>query len=799
MPGGVQIARDGRRIAYGVSETDWDDNSVVQHLYVTTTDENAIPRQVTRGAASETDPRWSPDGNWLAFLTVRDEPGASDEYDDDEDAKTQVYLLPMDGGGGEAERLTNAPEGVGAYDWLPDSSGIVYLAREPRPKPLQTAHLDKQDRKDDAVVERQEKFRSQIWRIDRDERKAVLVHPGDFGIGEIAVSPDGLFSAFTTNYTGEVNDYHKADIWTVDLRDSSTRQLTDGLGGKFHPVWSPDSQRVLFAQSLDPAISYSQANLYAVAIADLHVVNLTASFAHDLIGWHGVWFDKAGRIFMSVALGTTTAIFRSSDTGFEAVVESDEHIHCFHVAPDGAIAFVASSAADAPELLWLPGNAKEPIALTDLNTDWSDKYALAPTELVSWTSADGLEIEGLLTYPIDYREGQPYPLITALHGGPHGRTLQALSPYTVAQVYAAYGYAVLSPNYRGSDGYGNEFGIANRGDLGGGDYQDILAGVDWAIAEGIADRERLGVVGSSYGGFLTNWIIGHTDRFKAAVSEFGIFSLVTDFSNSEAPRWELEYLNGYPWDCGDAYVAQSPATFVKNIQTPVLILHGESDGNTFIANSQEMYTALRLQDKPVQYVHYPREGHGFSEPEHRLDEMRRCLAWFDKYMRHGDSSAIYRIGDKIARDGWELTVAHAALVSYTGRSEDKSRCLEIAFVLRDTLESGRTLTVAPADVALQRTADPAHRNIRPAGLPIDVLGEKVLAEGAGWKFALSPKPDDKSDIERGLAAPLAVTFKVSRMGGEYKFFAKDFPPVTMDVPAADKKPVKESNKEAPPP
>ena len=150
--------------------------------------------------------------------------------------------------------------------------------------------------------------------------------------------------------------------------------------------------------------------------------------------------------------------------------------------------------------------------------------------------------------PAGYDEAQTFLSIFALHGGPHGRTVQALSPFTMAQVCAAEGYAVLSPNYRGSEGYGDAFGIANRADLGGGDFQDVMAGVDWAIAQGVADPDRFGVMGSSYGGYLTNWIISQTPRFRAAVSQFGIFSLVTDFSNSQAPRWELEYLGGYPWD-----------------------------------------------------------------------------------------------------------------------------------------------------------------------------------------------------------------------------------------------------------
>ena len=690
----------------------------------------------------------------------------------------------MDGLGGEAERLTDAPEGVEAYDWLPDSAGLVYLAQEPRPVPLQTARDDRKDRKDDAVVEREERFRQQIWRITVEDKKAKLAHPGDFGIGELAASPDGRWVAFTTNYTGEENDYHRADVWTLDLANGATRQLTEGPGGKFHPVWTPDSTAVLFTRPLNPELSYSQENLFSVTLADKAVVNLTADFPHDLTGWHGVWFDAQGALHVSAAVGTTTGIYRLPLGGgaFTPVVQDDEHIHDFHVAPDGSLAYVASSTTDVPELLWLALDAPEAVPLTDLNEDWYDKYQLAETELVSWPSSEGLTIESLLTLPAGYDETETLPLIVALHGGPHGRTVQALSPFTMAQVWAAEGYAVLLPNYRGSEGYGEAFGTANRADLGGGDFRDVLAGVDWAVAEGVADPDRLGVIGSSYGGYLVNWIVTQTPRFRAAVSQFGIFSLATDHSNSQAPRWDLEYLGGHPWEVPELYARLSPASYVRNVQTPVLILHGDSDGNTFIANSQEMYTALRLQDKPVSFVHYPREGHGFYEPQHRLDEMRRILSWFDKHVRGGGQPATHRIGDKIVQDGWELTVTSATLQTYVGRSEEGRRYVEVAFVLRDTLERREPLTLAPADVSLTRGVSTATRSGRPVGLPIDVLGQKSLAEGQGWRFAFTPGKD-----ERALAAPVALSFRITDAGGAYALSIKDFPPVTIDVPAADEK------------
>ena len=793
MPGEVQVASDNDRIAYSISETDWDEGCVTSHIYVTTTADDAAPRQVTRGASGEASPHWSPDGKWLAFYTSRahDELSPDDDLDPDDDPKQQMYLLPMDGMGGEAEKLTDAPEGVVAFDWLPDSSGVVYLAHEPRRKPHQAAFDEKIELKDDAVVEREERFRYQIWRIGHEDKKPKLLHAGDYGIGEIAVSPDGLLVAYVTNYTGEENDYHKSDLWLLTLETGQIRQLTDGPGGKFHPVWSQDSEMVYFTQPLDPVLSFSQENLYSAAISDGSVTHVTANFPHDVTGWRGVWFDSQNTLYLSAAIGTATVIFRQTGEGFEPLTLGDEHIHDFHVGPNGSIAYVASSSLDVPEVLWLAPNASEPLTLTDHNEDWQDKYALSPTEIVRWQSKDGLEIEGLLTLPANWTEGQPAPpLIVNLHGGPHGRTVQSLTPYSESPVYAAQGYAILSPNYRGSEGYGPEFCIASRGDFGGGDFQDVMAGVDWAIGDKVADPDRLAVMGASYGGFLTNWAVGHTDRFKAAVSKFGIWSLMTDFSNSLAPRWEQEYLGGFPWDRPGEYLRMSPAEAVKNIHTPILILHGEGDTNTFIANSQELYTALRLLGRTVEYAHYPREGHGFAEPQHRVDEFARCLAWLDRYVL-GDVR--HRIGHKITHDGWELTVAHAALQSYAGRgAEDGKRYVEIAFILRDTLESERTLTIGPSDVTLTRTAPSSGRSARPVGLPVDVLSQKVLAEGSGWRFQFAAPSADDAPGERGLAVPVAVTFRITNKGGTFAFAVKDFPPVIMDVPAAESKDDKKS-------
>ncbi|MGO8672903.1 MAG: prolyl oligopeptidase family serine peptidase [Capsulimonadaceae bacterium] len=788
-PGDLHISPDGNRVAFAVDDIDWDRKQQSQHLFISPTSEEAAARQITHGSGMDGLPRWSPDGKRLAFVrTPEDDP---DDDDEEGGPRAQVWVLPMDGLGGEAEKLTDAIEGVAAYEWLPDSTGIVYLSREPRVTPLQSAHDDRADARDDAFVDRAERFRHQIWRIDLARKKPRLVHAGDLGVSEIAVSPDGKSIAYCTNYTGEPNDYHVSDIWTVPLAGGPPEQLTNGPGGKYHPRWSPESARVYYLRSLDPDISYSQQNLYSVSASE-PTPNPRASvlesgdLPHDITGWRCYHFSRDGRLFISVAVGTATAVYVRRGAAFEPVIEGDEHIHEFEVAADGSIAFVGSTAVDPPEVFWLGAThgagrtrrASPPIALTDLNGEWAEKHRLGPVELVSWQSADGLSIEATLTCPADYDPARRYPLLVSLHGGPHARTVQSLTSYSFAHLFAAEGYCVLAPNYRGSEGYGNEFSTASRGDLGGEDFADILAGVDWAVEEGIADPDRLGVYGSSYGGYLVNWAIARTRRFRAAISAFGIFSLTSDFGSSDAPRWETEYMGGTYWERPEEYARRSPCTYAAEIDTPVLILHGDDDSNTFVANSQELYTALRLQNKTARFVRYPREGHGFYEPMHRLDEARRCIAWFNTYVLGGGTPCVQQVGDAFSHGEWEMQVVSAGAAAYACIDHRSGvRFAEVCCVVRDQTGHGAGLDLVPSDFVLRRSGETAGRGATPAGLSIDVLGQKSLAEGRGWRLRYRP---DKQE-QGGVVAAVAVAFRIPKSGGAFTFRLKDFPPVAFDI------------------
>ena len=776
-PAEPQISPDGKRIAFSVTSTDFDENRAFSSLYVQRRGAKAgrdEPRQLTHGKWEESWPRWCPhSGAWLSFLTNRLPEGEPES--EDEDTKRQVWRLPMDGLGGEAEAWTNSSTGVTAYEWLPDGSGIVYLAREPRPKPLENRYQGRIEEEDDAVIEDEEKFRMQIWSIAVNQKKPVLLYGGDLGIGELAIRPDGNTVAYTSNHTGEQNDYHKSDLFTLDLKSGRVRQLTDSPGGKFHPRWSPDGKRLLYLAGQDPGYSYSQPNLFTIAAKGGSPVCVTDALPYDITGWPGFQWTSDGTVYIQAAVGTETHLFRQEGKQWKQITDGPIHVSWFHVCDrDQSIAATISSATEPTELLF---NGK---LLTDLNGKWSERYKPAPMEVVSWQSTDGRSIEGLLVRPST--GAAPYPMVIHLHGGPVGRSIQKLTPFTQSQVFAAGGYAVFLPNFRGSEGYGNDFSMASQNDLGGADLEDVLSGLDSLIALGIANPNRCGIIGASYGGYLTNLAIGKTDRFQAAVSQFGIFSLSSDFSNSVAPRWEQEYLGGPYWEQWDRYVDRSPMHYVQSMTTPILIMHGENDENTSYSNSREMYTALKLLGRTARFVHYPREGHGFSEPKHVLDETRRIVHWFDQYLGAEPKKTPAVIGTWVSGEsGWELLVSSARTeVEYIGTQPPKGfRFVEMVIVLRDRAEARSTYTLNSGNMRI----DGGSQSFSAVGFPVDAMGETVLVQCQEWSVPLAAPVDDEN--VRGVTAPFAATFLVPNAARVLSFALTGIPPVKFELPAPD--------------
>jgi acetyl esterase/lipase len=425
----------------------------------------------------------------------------------------------------------------------------------------------------------------------------------------------------------------------------------------------------------------------------------------------------------------------------------------------------------------------EPVRLTQLNTSLKD-FALGAQEVVQWNSPDSTKTEGILVKPPDWKPGTRYPLLLLIHGGPYSRRANTLLDGNLPQVWAARGWLVLQPNFRGSSAYGHEFGIASRGDIGGKDYDDILSGVDYAIAQFGADESRMAVMGGSYGGFMTNHIIGRTQRFKAAVSMFGIFSLVTDYSNSDFPAWELNYLGKPYWEAPELYAERSPSRYVTQINTPVLILHGEEDNNTFISNSKEMYQALKALGRTTRFVRFPREGHGFREPNHRIEEFRMIAAWLDEHALGRGPTGPRIVNEKVTIRDWELRVGGVRTPESYAGVRAQGRFVEVEFVVRATSPITERFSLlifdtAGTDVSLQVTLPEAlaGRPLFPLGVAAESLGQRVLVRSSAQVAALLP---DRDGLNTAMA--VAVVFDAPPETREVTLRVKEFPPITIQLP-----------------
>ncbi len=622
--GSPRISPDGTRAVYVQATVDLSSSVYRRTIWMADLEGGGV-RQFTSSPGNDFSPRWSPDGGSVAFISTRSYRTAAGE----EGHGRQLWLISADGG--EARLLTELEEGVSDFRWSPNGSRIYLLSRESRSEDEERARSERHRRLDDAVVVDAELFRDQFWTVDLRSGEVIRLCEGHAGIDGFEVSPDGSRIVYCTNYTGRMDDDLKFDLWLVDTASGEMTRLTDLPGPETSPVWSPDGRRVAYVSTTEAEIEYARTDVTIIdAEPGVSPVVLAAGFDRSVVdlAWAG-----DGYIYCTFAVGVATPLYRLQprpDAEPELVDTGGLNIRDFTLdRGPGRALLLAEGYPRLPDvhLLDLESGALRPV--TEM-TAQLEPFELGGQRLIAW-ECDGWEIEGLLVTPPGYREGERVPLVLYCHGGPYGRTRDAL--YGEWQVYAAAGYAVIAPNFRGGYGYGDAFGKALRNDIGGADYRDCIAGVDAVVEMGIADPERLAVTGGSWGGYLTNWIISQTPRFAAAVSRFGLFSLLTDMSNSIQPGFERMYFGVWYWEDMTPYLERAPQTYAQNITTPVLILHGEEDTLTNISNSREMYTALRLLGRTVQFVVYPREGHGFREPNHRIDSLRRTIEWFDRYCK----------------------------------------------------------------------------------------------------------------------------------------------------------------------
>jgi dipeptidyl aminopeptidase/acylaminoacyl peptidase len=635
-----ELSPDGQWVAYAIRTRMLKEDKNEQRLWmVSTHGGDTIP--MTAEGVSSSHPRWSPDGKFLAFLSSRNA------------GKAQVWLLNRLGG--EAVRLTETVQGVNDFEWSPDSNRLVLILQDPKPEDAEAAKdkdkakpaekpktpppyvIDRLQFKQD-IVGYLDHRRDHLYVFDVASKKTTQITSGDFDESDPAWSPDGKSLAFTSNRsTPDPDRNYNSDIWVVaaDNTDKGAHltQVTTNPGSDRSPTWSPDSKWIAYITETDvKAMIYATHHLAVSPSTGGEAKVLTAAFDRSV---RRPRFSPDGHSIYFVADDDGTEnLCRIAVTGGEVTrpIGGRVNVNYYSLGKDGAIA-AQIGMLDRPDEIYL-SNGSDLTRLTKTNDALISQLRLAKIEYVHFKSKDGTPVSGYLYEPADYTPGKKIPTLLHPHGGPVGQ--YSASFYHLAELYAANGYAVLMPNPRGSSGYGQKFCQAIFADWGNKDYQDDMAMVEYALAQGIADPDKLGVGGWSYGGMSTDFIIAQTTRFKAAISGAGIALLSTGYGHDQYMRdyeWEL----GRPWVNKDVWERVSPFYRVNNITTPTLFMGGDVDWNVPVIGSEQMYQAMKMLGRTTELVVYPGEHHGFTTPSHIKDRMERFLAWYAHYVK-GDST-----------------------------------------------------------------------------------------------------------------------------------------------------------------
>jgi dipeptidyl aminopeptidase/acylaminoacyl peptidase len=640
----AQISPEGKWVAYRIGTNNTKDDKYQKRIWmVATSGGEAIP--LTRESESASHPRWSNDGKYIAFLSAHEE-GKSED-----DSKKQVWTLRREGG--EAEQLTDTIQDVDDFAWSPSGDRMVLVLQDPTLDELEAAKNKNKEKDSDAedakpkphpwVIDRLHFKEDEIGYLDRHrkhlyvftlaDRKLTQITSGDYDDTEPAWSPDGRSIAFTSNRTEDADMNFNTDIWVVKAdnvdRGKSLVRVSTNPGEDESPTWSPDGKWIAFTSRIEPKIFwYATAHLAIASAAGGEEKVLTRKLDRNV---ESPRFSADGKwiYFIDTDDGTQDLLRIPSEGGEISRVIADRHmVNSFSMLADGTVAAAISGVSQPAQIYLLTAN-RELRKLTTTNDALIAQLRLPEVEYVHFKSKDGTSISGYLYKPVDYKPGVRYPTILRPHGGPALAYLEELIPDP--QFLAANGYVVLAPNPRGSIGYGEDFCKAIFADWGNKDYQDDMAMVDYAIAQGIADPERLGVGGHSYGAISTNFIIAQTDRFKAALSNAGEFLMVTGWGHDEYIR-EWEYELGLPWENRALWDKLSMFNSATKIKTPTLITGGDIDWNVPIANSEQMYVTLKRLGIPTMLIVYPGEYHDFVRPSFVADLRIRMLFWFNHYI-----------------------------------------------------------------------------------------------------------------------------------------------------------------------
>lgn len=741
----VAVSPDGAQVAFIArgADSEADEYRSVLHLW-----SKRGTRVVSQNFVHAFAPRWAPDGTTLAFLSE----GPTTPADP---RQVQIWSLRPSSGLGPTQ-IGDLPGGVLEYVWAPN--GVIF-----------------------ALI-RNEAGGREFWQIDAAEGTGEYVWGGTSEIRDIAISPDGSAIAFSSSGTATSDAPSSYNLRLLDLDSKRTRELTNRPGSELGAVWSPDGTSIVFRAPHDPGTFYSQPDLFAVDVARRGLRNLTESFDRAVLDH--AW-PAAGDLLFTAAVGPESYLFAWRGGAVELVSGDGHSIGDFGTATSGTpIYAVRESATEATDLWRLDGSGEERLTrLNQLTRDWR----LGDQEVIRWQAPDGLTVEGLLTYPANYEPGQRYPLLVDADGGPLDRVRNALQQPSAYQLFAAQGYAVLAVNYRGSMGYGEQFGSAPRDDLAGGDFVDLDSGIDHVIGLGVADPDRIAVFGgvrTAYGAHLAALSITRTRRFKAAVAIYDPpIRLFSGGQGSDAAQdiMAADYRRLLENE-------RQALASIENVRTPLLLFEGEA--GSLVSQPQRLYGALNQARRTVELAALP-ESAGRWTPGRQREFFFRQLRWFDKYLKFGGANLFdfYLVGEWVpGPGGWRLRVDSAAARSdYSGLQSSTGRYLEIALTLEPSEAALREGTLQdfeldPASAIILLGPDSIPRTF--AGTATQLFGRETLV--LGMPNPIKVMATGPSGAPTAVATRLA--FEVPETEGEYRLLITGFVPIRIWVAESDQEP-----------
>lgn len=620
----ITVSPDGEFLTYTVTRNDLEKDESASAVWMQPTAGGA-PLRMTESGSSAWSPQWSPDDRYLAVLSDR------------EGGVTQVWLL--DRRGGDASQLTEMKQGVRSYRWSPDGTRLLLLVKDPSPADLDEQKLSNprpyvigrlQFKRD--YVGYLDNRRTHVHVIDIANRRVRQVTFGDYDDSQARWSPDGDHIVFVSNRTDWPDTNRNTDLWRIDAKQDNAQpeRLTDARYADSNPVFSPDGKRIAYTSSVSDGLPVYAIPQLAILDAETGESERVESLAEVQV-W-GLRFSPDGRSIYAIAeyRGEQQLVKVDVRSGrMERLIAGENVVREFAISDDGHVFAIVSRPQFPTEIIRLSDGALQPFSL--LNQELMANVATGAVEKHTYFAQDGTPLDTFVVFPPGYEAGKRYPAVLHLHGGPWAQWDWRFD--SESQLFAAQGYVVVMPNFRGSWGYGQTFTDALVGNWGDIDYRDSMDAMDFAIDKGWIDGDRMAVYGWSWGGFLTNHVITKTDRFKAAISGASETLVAANYGHDEWQRlWEEEL--GFPWlaENRERWDRVSPFYSLDKVATPTLIVSGEDDWNMPVLNSEQLYIVLKRRNVPTQLVVYPGEGHSISVPSYKRDLYERYLDWLAKYL-----------------------------------------------------------------------------------------------------------------------------------------------------------------------